>query len=69
VITAHDGGAQSDATVEPAGDRFQARWTSLIVGGPIARSETAVKDFDQQSEAWAWVDDEASRRGFHWGAE
>jgi hypothetical protein len=65
MIIARDNGAHFDGTVEPIGGRFQARWTVLIVGGPIGQSETDVRDFDREADAWAWIDVEAARRGFH----
>jgi hypothetical protein len=65
MIMASDKDAQFDCSVNEVEDRFQARWTALIVAAEIGQSESDLRDFEHRSDAWAWIYAEAARRGFH----
>ena len=65
MIMASDAGGRFECSVNEEGDRFQARWTASIVADEVSEPESDLRDFEQKSDAWAWIYAEAGRRGFH----
>ena len=64
MIMASDAGGRFECSVNEEGGRFQARWTASIFA-EAREPESDLRDFEQKSDAWAWIYAEAGRRGFH----